>query len=99
MIYETIDDQYQLRQRFRDYGREGSFTRYDLLFNFLDTYEYEKIGYKLDVIEICGAFNEFNSVEDFNKDYGTKFKSIEEIDGIHLVIFDDEDKPFLVEAF
>jgi hypothetical protein len=98
MIYQTLYSHYDLEQAFREKDRLSSFTRYDLLFDYLDNDDNFDGGYKLDVIEICGMFNEFESLNDFNKQYGTDYKSIEAIEQDHLVLHDNQEK-FIVEAF
>jgi hypothetical protein len=98
MIYQTLENKYQLEQAFREMNRLDQFTRYDLLFNYLNDENNTELGYKLDVIEICVYFNEFESLEDFNKQYNKNYKTIKEIELDHLVLFDDQAK-FIVEAF
>jgi hypothetical protein len=98
MIYQTLENKYQLEQAFREMNRLDQFTRYDLLFNYLNDENNTELGYKLDVIEICVYFNEFESLEDFNKQYNKNYKTIKEIELDHLVLYDDQAK-FIVEAF
>ena len=98
MIFQKLYRYYDLEQAFRDKGRLTSFTRYDLLFDYLDNDDNFEDGYKLDVVEVCGMFNEFESLDDFNKQYGTNYASIEAIEQDHLVLHDDQPK-FIVEAF
>ena len=98
MIYQTLENKYQLEQAFREMNRLDQFTRYDLLFNYLNDENNTELGYKLDVIEICVYFNEFESLEDFNKQYNKNYKTIKEIELDHLVLCDDQPR-FIVEAF
>jgi hypothetical protein len=98
MIYRTLENKYQLEQAFREMNRLDQFTRYDLLFNYLNDENNTELGYKLDVIEICVYFNEFESLEDFNKQYNKNYKTIKEIELDYLVLCDDQAK-FIVEAF
>jgi hypothetical protein len=98
MIYQTLNSHYELEQAFREMNRLSSFTRYDLLFNYFDDLDIFDLGYKLDVIEICGAFNEFVSLDDFNKQYGKNYSTIEAIEENHLVLHDEKSN-FIVEAF
>ena len=59
MIYETIDNAGQLRDKFVACGRDNfSYEAYEALFEMLDEME----NYELDVIAICCDFNE--STED-----------------------------------
>jgi hypothetical protein len=98
MIYQTLENKYQLEQAFREMNRLDQFTRYDLLFDYLNDENNTELGYKLDVIEICVYFNEFESLEDFNKQYNKNYKTIKEIELDYLVLCDDQAK-FIVEAF
>ena len=85
-----------LQDEFNAYGRGNSFTRYDLLLSYYDDLE---DNVNLDVIALCGEWNEFKNVKEFNSDYNTTYKTIEEIAEDHTVLFDEEDQAFIVEAF
>ena len=98
MIYQRLNSHYELEQAFREMSRQTSFTRYDLLFDFYDNTDNFDKGYQLDVIEICGAFNEFISLKDFNEQYGTNYKTIEAIADDHTLLHDGLPN-FIVEAF
>jgi hypothetical protein len=91
MIKKVIKNQYELEQAFKDYNRQNHFTRYNLLFDFLDQEDYE-----LDIIELCCSFQEFSNLEEYNQAYNTEHKTIEELAENHLTLFDNEKDSFIV---
>ena len=65
MIYETIDNAGQLRDKFVAYDRDNfSYEAYGALFEMLDEME----NYELDVIAICCDFNE-STEDEIRADY------------------------------
>ena len=77
MLVETIDNKYQLRDRFIDYNRDYySLDAYGVIFDYYNEFE-ENI--ELDVIAICGDFNEL-SFEEFINDYDVEIEEDEEIE-------------------
>jgi hypothetical protein len=93
MLIVKIDSAYDLEQAFRRMAREKSFTRYDLLVQF---YEDLDEDVELDVIALCGDWDEFATVEDYNHNYGTDYRTIEDISNDETVLFDDEKSAFIV---
>lgn len=87
-------------QEFKEYGREDSFS-YEgkkALFNYL-----EELGepIKLDVIGLCCEYTEYNSLQEFNNDYGytiDEINSIDEIEYYTTVIRIDEEA-FIIQDF
>jgi hypothetical protein len=92
MIKKIISNQYQLEEEFKKYDRQKHFTRYDLLFNHLDSIE----DFNLDIIELCCNFEEFSNIEEYNKNYSTNHKNIEELANNHFTLFDNEKDSFIV---
>ena len=80
-------------EEFKKYGREGQFSQEGkkALFAFLNGLS-EDTGepIELDVISLCCNFTEYDSVEEFNRDYGYSIgddvDSIEDIEYFTFVI-------------
>ena len=92
-------------QEFKKYGREGQFSQEGkkALFEFLEQLS-EDTGQdiELDIINICCNFTEYDSLEDFNIDYGYSIghdmDSIEDIEYFTLVI-PVNNESFIVQDF
>ena len=74
--------------------RPDNFSRAGLsaLYEYLEQLE-EDIGnpIKLDVIAICCEYAEYESLEEFQEDYGDDYQSIDEIEQVTTVIPVDDD--------
>lgn len=95
MLVRTINGAWELQKEFEKMGRGKSFTRYDLMAQY---YEDIDESVELDVIALCGEWNEFETIEDYNNDYGTDYETIEDLANDETVLHDDENAPFLVIA-
>jgi hypothetical protein len=86
MIYESIDTASQLRDRFQDYGRYGTFTyeAYDLIFDYLDSMDGDL---ELDVIALCCEINEAHWT-DVAEDYEVDLSEIEDADDQKRAVID-----------
>lgn len=86
---------------FYDYGRGNNFSRDGLvaLFEFFEELE-EDTGeeMELDVIAICCDFIEYESLEEFQNEYGKEYASIEDIEDETLVIM-LHDGRFIIQNF
>ena len=86
---------------FHKMGRGNNFTYEGLiaLYDYLEEYE-DSTGeqIELDVIAFCCEYNEYESLEEFQKDYGEEYHSIEEIEQATQVIMIDDDS-FIIQAF
>ena len=86
--------------------RPDNFSRAGLsaLYEYLEQLE-EDIGnpIKLDVIAICCEYSEYESLEEFQKDYGDDYESIEDIEYQTVVIKSDTTNPkdtsFIIQVF
>ena len=79
MLVETIDNKYQLRDRFVDFDRDYySLEGYEAIFNYYEDYD-EAI--ELDIIAICCDFNEL-TFEDFISDYSLEVGEGEELEEV-----------------
>lgn len=86
---------------FDDYGRGTNFSRDGLvqLFEFFEELE-EDTGeeMELDVIAICCDFTEYDSLEEFQNEYGEEYASIEDIEDETLVIMGTDGR-FIIQNF
>ncbi len=100
MLVKTISFN-DFLEEFRRYGREDQFSDegkkaiYDYL-NDLSEDTGEHI--ELDIISICCDFTEYNTVKEFNRDYGEDIEDIEDIRDFTTVITIDKDS-FIIQNF
>jgi len=101
MIMKTSVNFYNFQQAFKDMGRDDNFSYAGLkaLYNYLADYE-EETGeeIELDVIALCCDFSEYESLEDFQADYGDEYATIEDIRDSTTVI-DIENGSFIIQVF
>lgn len=92
---------YDFRQAFHNMGRGEQFTYEGLgaLFEWLENYE-EETGQEveLDVIALCCDFTEYEDLEEFQRDYGEEYETIEDIENNTTVIRVGVDG-FIIQAF
>lgn len=104
MIYTTIN-KYQFRDQFpvayqNSYSEEG----FEALYDFLNDYA-EEINepYVLDPVAVACDFTEYDSLEDFKKDYGRydddEFQSIEDIESKTTVIRISNTDRFIIQNY
>lgn len=89
----------EFRDEFLKMGRDNQFSYKGLtaLYDYLDEF-HDEIPYELDVIEICCNFTEYDSLQDFNKDYSREYENIDEIlDDTEVVRIDDN--RFIIQNF
>ena len=103
-MYRTINE-YEFRQAFKDMDRDYySYDGYEALYEHLDEMcSSDDKGFELDVIAICGDFNEYEDLEEFQKEYyddvpGDKYASIEEIEEETTVLRLDNGG-FIIQVF
>ena len=88
-------------QEFRSCGRENQFSDKGkkALFDYLEELS-EDMGepIELDVIALCCDFTEYNSVKEFNRDYGEDIEDIEDIRDFTTVIQVNEES-FIIQNF
>ena len=91
-MYQQIDE-YDFVKAFEEI-RPNNFSRAGLfaLYDYLEQYE-EDTGkqIELDVIAICCEYAEYESLEEFQEDYGDDYQSIDEIEQVTTVIPIDDD--------
>ena len=89
---------------FEKHGRQDSFS-YEgkkALFHYLEEI-LNSIGepMELDVIALCYTYSEYESLEQFNNDYGYSIDEISSIDDInyYTVVIPIDDKRFIIQDF
>lgn len=91
-------------REFRSYGREDqfSFKGLEALFTYLTDLE-EELGqpYKLDVIELCCNYTEYESLDEFRSDYGYDEDEIEDIEdiGYYTTVIDIDGERFIIQRY
>ena len=84
---------YDFERAFKRYERENfSYDGLKALFEYLEEYE-EGTGeeIELDVIALCCDYAEYDSLNEYNDDYGTEYDEIDTIqDNTTLIKIDDE---------
>lgn len=92
---------YDFLKEFEEFGREGQFSYEgkEALYNYLNELS-EDLGehVELDIISICCDFTEYNSIEEFNDDYGYDVECIEDIQ-YHTVVIPIDEERFIIEVF
>ena len=89
---------------FRTYANCFSYEGKKALFQFIEETEDERNQRELDIVELCGEFSEYDSLEEFQSDYGDEYKSINDIDEKTIVIDIETDEfrkdgRFIIAAF
>ena len=79
------------------FSRAGLFALYDYLEQYEDDTGEE---IELDVIALCCEYAEYDSLQEFQRDYGEKdFKSIEDIEERTTVILKHSEYGFIIQQF
>ena len=52
---------------------------------------------QFDMVGICCDFTEYESIDEFNRDYGENFKTIDDIEETTVIKIDDE--RFIIQAY
>jgi hypothetical protein len=83
-------------------GREDQFSYKGLisLFDYFEMLE-EDTDQKIefDVIAICCEYSEYDSLKDFQNDYGDEYKSLEDIEDNTSLIKIEDTEGFIVQQF
>ena len=91
---------YDFERAFKDFDRDNfSYDGLKALFEYLEEYE-DDTGeeLELDVIALCCDYTEYDSLKDFNDDYGTKYSEIEQVEDKTQVIPID-DNSFIIQQY
>ena len=76
-----------------------SYNGLKALFGYFEQYE-EDTGedIELDVIAICCEYGEYENLEEFQRDYGEGFKTMDDVDSVTGYI-DIDDEAFIIQKF
>ena len=98
---KQIVNKYHFCEEFKRCGRGTQFSYNGLrnLFDFLEELE-DGTGeeVELDVVALCCDFTEYETLEEFQADYGNEYKTLEDVEEATMVI-PDEDGSFIVSQF
>jgi len=100
-MYQQINF-YDFERAFVDKGRENVFTYIAKkeLFDWIECLENnQNKGIELDVISLCSEFTEYESIIDFQKDYGKEYKTIQDIEYNTILIPVITNKDKNIESF
>ena len=91
---------YDFERAFKNFERDNfSYDGLKALFEYLEEYE-EGTGeeVELDVIALCCDYMEYDSLNEYNDDYGTKYSEIDAIqDDTTLIKIDDNS--FIIQQY
>ena len=97
MIYETVN-QADFISAFKSIRPENfSYEGLKALYGYFEELSDDQ-NIELDVIAICCDFTEYDSLAEFNRDYGKNFSDVEEIFDHTQVIMIDNEK-FIIQNF
>lgn len=100
-MIETVG-QCDFMDRFRAFDRYDNFGYEGLkaLFEYLEEYE-DSTGeqIELDVIALCCDYTMYDSLEDFNKEYGEEFESLDEVRDNTTVIEIEGSDAFIIQCY
>jgi len=91
---------YDFERAFKNFERDNfSYDGLKALFEYLEEYE-DSTGeeVELDVIALCCEYMEYDSLKEYNDDYGTKYSEIDAIqDDTTLIKIDDNS--FIIQQY
>jgi len=89
-------NEYQFQQAFKQAGRGDQFSYHGLivLYNWLEEIDGD---YDLDVVELCGDYNEYDNLEELQKNY-KDIESMEDLEARTVVLMIDNDS-FIIQPF
>jgi hypothetical protein len=100
-MIDTIT-KYSFLDAFYKMGREDQFSYKGLisLFDYFEMLE-EDTDQKIefDVIAICCEYSEYDSLKDFQNDYGDEYKSLEDIEDNTSLIKIEDTEGFIIQQF
>ena len=100
MIVQQEINKYQFVDEFNKI-RPDNFSNEGLnaLFDWIEEFKQDSFEpYVLDIIELCCDFTEYDSIQQFNEDYGKEFKNFEELEEENLIIKIDDNR-FIAQNF
>ena len=92
---------YAFERAFKNFERDNfSYDGLKALFEYLEDYE-EDTGeeVELDVIALCCEYMEYDSLKEYNDDYGTKYSEIDTIQDDTTLIKIDGGNSFIIQQY
>ena len=92
---------YAFERAFKNFERDNfSYDGLKALFEYLEDYE-EDTGeeVELDVIALCCEYMEYDSLKEYNDDYGTKYSEIDTIQDDTTLIKIDGGNGFIIQQY
>tara|TARA_R100000008_G_C3555273_1_gene152830 strand:- start:316 stop:636 length:321 start_codon:yes stop_codon:yes gene_type:complete len=106
MTIKTDVTRYDFHEAFKQCGRGNQFSSegLDLIYDYLNDNELtvDAVSVKiidLDVIMICCHFAEYDSLKDFQYDYGDEYVSMDMIEDNTIVLQNKDSNSFVIEQF
>jgi len=93
---------YDFHEEFKQCGRGDQFSSegLDLIYDYLNDYALtEDSNIDLDVIAICCDFAEYDSLKDFQCDYGDEYVSMDMIDHNTILLQNNNSDTFVIQQF
>jgi len=90
-------DMYQFERAFKnmDRGEQFSYEGLQALYLYLEEYEEDV---ELDVIALCCEYAEYDSLKEFQADYGNEYDDIDEIEN-HTQVIPVGSESFIIQQF
>ena len=86
--------------RSEQYKKNFSYEGLNALYNYLEKYS-EDTGkdIEMDIVAFSCDYSEYNDIQEFQKDYGKEYKTIEDIELYTQVIIIKDKTSFIVQQF
>jgi len=100
-MIDTIT-KYSFQDAFHKMGRKDQFSYegLDALFDYFEMLEEDTDQQiELDVIAICCEYSEYDSLKDFQNDYGDEYESLEDIENNTTLIKIEDEEGFIIQQF
>ena len=92
---------YQFDNAFRDMGRQDQFTCQGrhALYEWIEQLDKDcGTETELDVVALCCEFTEYESLSEFQDNYGSEYDSLETIND-HTIVIPIDDDSFIIQDF
>tara|TARA_R110002050_G_scaffold130545_1_gene252262 strand:+ start:204 stop:506 length:303 start_codon:yes stop_codon:yes gene_type:complete len=100
-MIDTIT-KYSFQDAFHKMGRGGQFSYggLDALFDYFEMLEEDTDQQiEFDVIAICCEYSEYDSLKEFQNDYGDEYESLEDIENTTTLIKIEDEEGFIIQQF
>ena len=100
-MIDTIT-KYSFLDAFYKMGRDKQFSYegLDALFDYFEMLEEDTDQQiEFDVIAICCEYSEYDSLKEFQNDYGDEYESLEDIENTTTLIKIEDEEGFIIQQF